>query len=64
MSLTTPKTVPVSVIAFGLVVPLVTIIGLLVLLALHDIEPSAGLALIAALAGVHGGAAVATNVAK
>lgn len=45
----------------GLVVPLVTIIGLIVLIALHAVSAEAGIGLIGGLAGLHGGASVATN---
>lgn len=43
----------------GLFVPGVTIIGLIVLLALGKIDQAAALGLIGALAGLHGGVAVA-----
>ena len=47
----------------GLLLPLVTIVGLIVLLALKDIDQTAAVGLIAAIAGVHGGAAVASATA-
>lgn len=57
----TPTSSSVSVAALmSWLVPLVTIIGTIVLLALHDIDQAAGVGLIAGLAGLHGGASVAT----
>lgn len=57
MSLSTPRPAPATY-AVTLIVPLVTIVGLIVLIALHDIQPAAGLGLIGGLAGLHGGVAV------
>lgn len=44
-----------------LLVPLVTIVGLIMLIALQRIDAAAGLGLIGGLAGLHGGAAVANT---
>lgn len=46
-----------------LVLPIVTIVGVIVLMALGKVDQSTGIALISALAGGHLGAAVATNSA-
>lgn len=42
------------------VIPLVTIVGLIVLIALHDLTAADGLPLIGVLAGAHAGVAIAT----
>jgi hypothetical protein len=42
----------------GASLPVFTIVGLIVLLALNKIDQSAGIGLIGALAGVHGGQAI------
>lgn len=44
-----------------LLIPLVTIVGLIVLMALHVLTPADGLPLVGVLAGVHGGATIANN---
>lgn len=44
-----------------LLIPLVTIVGLFVGMYLHDLSAATGVGLIGGLAGLHGGAAVATN---
>ena len=51
-------------VVIALVVPVVTISGLIVLIALGKIDQSAGLSLIGVLAGVHGGAVVANASGK
>lgn len=45
-----------------LIVSVITIVGVIVLIALHDLATSAGLPVIVALAGVHLGAAVSNPV--
>jgi hypothetical protein len=55
----TPKASANLSTILALIVPAVTIVGVIVLLALKSIDQAAGLALIGAIAGVHGGAAVA-----
>ena len=44
-----------------LLVPVVVIVGLVVLIALHDLDASVGVPIIAGLAGVHLGANVVAN---
>ena len=47
-----------------LLIPLVTIIGMIVLLALHDIDSATAVGVIGLLSGVHGGATVANTFAS
>lgn len=46
-----------------LLVPVVTIAGLVVLIALGDVTAAVGVPIIAGLAGVHSGAQLVTNAA-
>lgn len=47
------KTVDKLLNVYTLILPLVTIVGLMVLLAMGRIDPTAGIGLIGALAGAH-----------
>lgn len=50
-----------TTLAQTLLVPIVTIAGLVVLIALGDVTSAVGVPIIAGLAGVHGGAQIVTN---
>lgn len=57
---TTTTTVNPTVAALGgILIPLVTIVGLIVLIAMRDLEPATGIGLIGGLAGLHSGVTAA-----
>lgn len=57
-------TSPVLTLVTTLVIPLVTIIGMIVLVALGTVDEATGVGVIGLLAGIHGGAVVATASAS
>lgn len=67
MSFATPTTTSTTPVWASLVgaylVPLITIIGLIVLMALKDIDSATALPIITLLAGVHAGTALSNNAA-
>lgn len=51
----------VSGVIIGLLIPLVTVVGLFVLIGLGKLSADVGVPIIAGIAGVHGGAVVANS---